>query len=47
MPNEIFNKVIPLVAAMIFICAFIFVRKANPENMKIRTRKSFAAIKRK
>lgn len=47
MPDEIFNKVIPLVAAVIFICAFIFVRKTNPENKKIRTRKSFAAIKRK
>lgn len=47
MSDEILNKVIPLVTAVIFICAFIFVRKTNPENKKIRTRTSFSAIKRK
>lgn len=47
MPDEILNKVIPLIAVIIFICTFIFVRKTNPENKKIRTRTSFSAIKRK
>lgn len=45
--EEILNHLIPILALLIFVVAFIHVRKTNPENKKIRTRTSFKAIKRK
>lgn len=47
MSDEILNRLIPIIGVLIFICAFIYVRKTNPENKKIRTRTSFSAMKRK
>lgn len=47
MAEDIINKIIPLIGILVFIGAFVYVRKTNPENKKIRTRTSFSAIKRK
>lgn len=47
MPIEIVNKFLPLVAMIIFILLFIYVRKSNPENKTIRTRTSIESLGKK
>lgn len=47
MEEQFINKLIPAIAVLIFICAFIYVRKTNPQNKKIVTRTSLKSIFRK
>ena len=41
------DKIVPLVAVLVFLGALIYVRKTNPENKRIQTRTSFSALTRK
>ena len=41
MKEQFIEILIPTIAVLIFICAFIYVRKTNPQNKKIVTRQSY------
>ncbi len=47
MKEQFIEILIPTIAVLIFICAFIYVRKTNPQNKKIVTRTTFKSIFRK
>lgn len=45
--GEMVNGLIPAGALFLFVCAFVHVRRTNPENKKIRTRISPKAMMRR
>lgn len=45
--EQYINILIPTITVIIFVCAFIYVRKTNPENKKIVTRTSLKSIFKK
>ena len=44
MPEEWVGGLIPAMAVLLFLCAFVYVRRTNPENKKIQTRTSLKAL---